>query len=78
MGAGIKAFGFLLSQEQLVDNMEEFTVDAEFKPYQVPITKIEEMTDVRFDASVLAADVLAHEKPSHRREINKLEDIRIS
>ncbi len=78
MGAGIKAFGFLLSQEQLVDNMEDFAIDDEFKPYQVPITKIEEMTDVRFDASVLAADVLAHEKPTHRREINKLEDIRIS
>lgn len=77
MGAGIKAFGFLLSQEQLVDNMEEFAVDAEFKPYQVPITKIEEITEVRFDASVLAADVLAHEASTHRREINKLEDIRI-
>jgi endonuclease G len=77
-GTGIKAFGFLLSQEQLVDNMEEFAVDAEFKPYQVPISKIEEMTDVRFDATVLAADVLAQEKPSHRREINRLEDIRIS
>lgn len=78
MGSGIKAFGFLLSQEQLVENMEEFAVDAEFKPYQVPISKIEEMTDVRFDATILAADVLAHEKPSHRREINRLEDIRTS
>lgn len=78
MGVGIKAFGFLLSQEQLVDDMEEFAVDDQFKPYQVPITKIEEMTDVRFDASVLAGDVLAHEKPTHRQEINRLEDIRIS
>jgi endonuclease G, mitochondrial len=75
--AGIKAFGFLLSQEHLIDNMEEFAVDAEFKPYQVPLSKIEQMTEVRFDATVLAADVLAHEKPSHRREINRLEDISI-
>jgi len=32
MGAGIRAFGFLLSQEQLVADMEaDFSVDAEFK-----------------------------------------------
>lgn len=78
LGAGITAFGFLLSQQQLVDDMEQFIVDAEFKPYQVPISKIEKMTEVRFDAAVLAADVLAHEDPSHKREINELQDIRTS
>jgi len=78
LGAGIKAFGFLLSQEQLVDDMEQFIVDAEFKPYQVPISKIEKMTEARFDAAVLAADVLDNEDVSHKREISRLEDIRIT
>lgn len=78
MGAGIQAFGFLLSQAQLVDNMEEFVVSTEFQPYQVPISKIEEMTEVRFDATVLAADVMANEKSTHRLEISKLSDIRTS
>ncbi len=78
MGAGIRAFGFLLSQEQLVADMEAaFSVDAEFKPYQVPLSKIEEITEVRFDATVLAADVLINEKSTHRNEINKLEDVRL-
>lgn len=78
MGAGIQAFGFLLSQAQLVDNMEEFVVSTEFKPYQVPISKIEEMTEVRFDATVLAADVMANEKSTHRLEIKQLSDVRTS
>jgi endonuclease G len=78
MGAGIRAFGFLLSQEQLVADMEaDFSVDAEFKPYQVPLSKIEEITEVRFDATVLAADVLINEKSTHRNEINRLEDVRL-
>ncbi len=75
---GLKAFGFLLSQEQLVDDMEKFVVGPEFKPYQVPISKIEQISDVRFDALVLAADVLGQETASHRLEINRLEDIRTS
>jgi endonuclease G len=53
---GIAAFGFVLEQDLSDVQFEEFTVPPEFKPAMYPIQDIEEMSKVRFDASIRRVD----------------------
>ena len=57
----LKAWGFILSQEALIKDVEaDITVGEEFKPYHVPLSKIEAVTEVRFAKGLKAADVKAN------------------
>ncbi len=57
-GGKLKAYGFLLSQAQLIKDMEaDIVPDEEFQPFQVPLSKIEAITPVRFAPVVNKADV---------------------
>ncbi len=54
----LQAFGFLLSQAELIKDKEAtFLVDSEFAKFHVPLALIEELTEVRFDKVIMAADV---------------------
>lgn len=54
----LQSWGFILSQEKLIKDIEAtITVGEAFKPYHVPLAKIEAITDVRFPKVVKDADV---------------------
>jgi len=71
----LQAYGFLLSQAELVRDMEAEFSPGEYKQYQVPLKKIEAMTEVRFPQMVAEADVMAEEPVESAREFLKLESL---
>jgi endonuclease G len=81
------AWAFLLSQSRLVARARrELTEGVTFDPeqlavYQVPVKRIESLTDVRFDDAVRGADAYAGDTeaalPGDFVEIERVEDIRL-
>jgi endonuclease G len=70
------AFGFVLSQAQLIKDIEAEFDPGEFKTFQLSLKKIESMTDVRFSASVKKADTMASASPNEKLELSNLEKLR--
>lgn len=76
-------WAFLLTQAKLVDaekDRSEAVFDpGDFDAYQVPVSRIEELTEVRFDAAVHKADrhESTQEGPAGPRRIDTLSDVRI-
>jgi endonuclease G len=77
------AWAFLLTQAKLVDaekDRSEAVFDpGDFDAYQVPVSRIEELTEVRFDGAVHKADrhESTEEGPAGPRRLDGLGDIRI-
>jgi len=70
------AFGFVLSQEQLIKDIEAEFDPGEFKTYQVSLKQIESMTQVRFSTGVKKADAMASASPNEKLELGALEKLR--
>jgi endonuclease G len=77
---GIATFAFLLSQEKLVQDMEEDLVAGPFKTYQIPLAKLETMIDVRFDQALRGTDTFdgAQHGANEKMEVPYLEAVRFS
>jgi endonuclease G, mitochondrial len=74
----LRAFGFITSQKQDLDEappFEEFT-PAEFEQYQAALTKIEEQTIVRFSNDLKQADAMStHPEEKEMMPIESLDKV---
>ena len=75
---GLATFAFLLSQAKLVRDMEEDIVAGPFKTYQVPLARLEKLTEVRFPEVLHKADTYAKARggDEEKLEVRYLEALR--
>ena len=75
---GIATFAFLLSQEDLVHDMEADIVAGPFKTYQIPLAKLEAMIEVRFAGVLHQTDTFDTDQhgADERLEVRYLEALR--
>jgi endonuclease G len=71
----LSAWGFLLSQEELIQDMEADFQPGPFATFQVSLAKIEDITPVRFPAVVKDADVKATAGPHESLRLTILEEL---
>jgi endonuclease G len=71
----LAAWGFVLSQEELIQNMEADFQPGPFATFQVPLSRIENITQVRFPDVVKKADVKSNAGPNESLRLDILEDL---
>ena len=77
----LSATAYLLSQEELVQGIEEEFVFGEFRTFQVPVSKVEELTGLSFPGLAEHDPLSGGEgdllESSPLQEVFSLEDIRL-